>query len=201
MLVKNSADEDREIVQRVLAGDSSAFAELVRKYQDKVMRHCFAMLSNSSDAEDAAQEVFVKAFRGLRNFKSNSAFSTWLFRITANHCTDELRRSARARTVGWESLTRPQLRLAEASSAMPADVAVPVEQAQLLKLVLAELPREQREVLLLRELYGLSYEEIARSTNCTVDSVKARLRRVREKLDTVVRGRFDLGGPGDRGVH
>src|SRR3989338_5779947 len=97
-------DEDRNVVERVRAGDKEAYALLVRNHQARIRSFCLWTLGNAAEADDAAQEVFIKAYRGLSGFRGGSSFSTWLYRITVNHCRDLLRSGGRGRTESLDAL-------------------------------------------------------------------------------------------------
>lgn len=180
-ILEGTPIDDLESISRVLIGDKQAFAELVRKYQGKVRAYCYSMLTDREAAEDAAQEVFIKVFRSLDRFKADSSFSTWLYRITANHCMDLLRKRARENNISWDALTEktgePHTPLH--SNENPLSV---VEHKDLLGKVLSVLNLEYREIIILREVQELSYEEIAEVLQCSLDAVKARLKRARKQL-------------------
>ena len=172
---------DSEIIKRVLSGDTDAFAGLVRKYQAPIRRFCIGVLGDGALADDAAQEAFLKAYLALKTFRGDSTFGTWLYRIAANQCRDLLRRQGRRRLVSLEAMSEetsgdnPVLvdpRSNEAPASDHADATL-----QLLK----RLPEKSREVLVLREVQGLSYEEISCALGCSLDAVKARLRRARQE--------------------
>ncbi len=174
--------DDTDIVQRILAGDHQAYAVLVRKYEASVRGCCLGMLPNPSDADDAAQEVFIKAYHALGSFRGDAAFSTWLYRIAANHCRDLLRRSARHQTESWDALLEQQGDRIEALLSTPPDVEIPMEQTELMRRVFACLPEQYRTILILREVDGLSYQELAETLACSLDAVKGRLKRARQEL-------------------
>ena len=183
--MKNSGD-DFEMVLEVLAGNRNAYAGIVRRYQERVRGYCRMMLSNAAQAEDAAQEVFIKAYQALAKFRGNAAFSTWLYRITANHCMDLLRKAARRKTESWEALLEKEGEKIEALfSLMPE--ANRLEQSELLSKVLSHLPERARMVLVLREIQGLSYQEMAETLDCSVDTVKGQLKRARQEIETKLR--------------
>lgn len=153
------------------------FERLILENQDRVFRLCASMLGDRREAEDAAQEVFLKAYRSLGKFKGQAAVSTWLHRIAANHCLDVLRKRARRPA---EPLTEE---LAQRLFTEPPDL----EALDLADRALSELPPDYRLALTLRELQGFTYEEIAEITGSSLDSVKARLRRAREQLEERLR--------------
>lgn len=152
-----------------MRGDREAYAELVRSHHPRVIRLCAFLLSDPVAGEDAAQEVFLKAYRQLSGFRGDAAFSTWLTRIAYHHCADILRSRAR----------RPTEPLNETfADPLPSPVEAFIS-AESLQKTLGALPEESREILLLREVEGLTYEEIAETLDCTLDAVKSRLRRAR----------------------
>ena len=173
---------DAEIIQAVLGGDREAYAGLVRAYQGLVIRFCLSFLSNMAEAEDAAQDVFVKAYRALPSFRGSSSFSTWIYRIASNHCKDVLRKRVRQKTESWEALVEREGEKIEHFFSSTDQTELSPEQTELALSLLNDLPLKYKSIIILREVEGLSYEEIARVENCSLDSVKARLRRARAEL-------------------
>jgi len=181
-------DEEARLVRDAAAGGRDAFAELVRRHQGRVRRLCLGLLRDPARADDAAAEVFLKAFSALERFEGRSSFSTWLHRIAVHHCLDLFRREARQETQPLEErIDRP------GEPAVP-DPSARLEDADLAARLLAALPEEQRLALLLREAQGLSYAEVAEVLGTSLDSVKARLRRARAAL---AQGLRHFSGPGD----
>ncbi len=146
----------------------------MRAHHGRVIRLCQLLLSNPTEAEDAAQDVFVKAYSSFSNFRGASSFSTWINRIAYNHCMDLLRRRRRERTESLEQTPENELPV----QPLPSESSEELLQA---------LRPEYREILALREVAGLRYDEIAASLKCSLDSVKARLRRAREELQEKAR--------------
>lgn len=171
--------DDLELIQNIRSGQRDAYAHLVRKYQAKVLRLCSSLLGNPTAAEDAAQEIFIKAYQALDAFRGNAAFATWLYRIAANHCKDLLRKRARQKTESWDALVESQGEQVQELLAPSPDPSAAAANAELIDRLLSPLSPDYRLVLTLREAEGLSYQEIADVMKCSVDSVKARLRRAR----------------------
>ncbi len=172
---------DEELVMLARAGDLDAYGVLVRRHHARVAGLCFSVLENSADADDAAQDVFLKAHRSLGGFHGEARFSTWLYRIAMNRCLDLKRHGARRRTVPLDAVLDAS---GEPRESLGAEPAVATDRADELKEVhrlIAGLPQSQGAALLLRA-QGLDYEEISAALECTVDSVKARLRRARRSL-------------------
>lgn len=166
---------DTELIAAVLNGDNEAFAGLVSRHQRQVAGFCLSMLSDAQAAEDAAQDVFVKAFIALPGFRGGASFSTWLYRIAYNHCCSLRRKTARARQESLDAMpeaARETALRAAAEEETPHTAPVDPETA------LGALPPAYRAVIAMR-LEGLSYSDIAASLEVSVDSVKARLKRAR----------------------
>ncbi len=194
--------DEQEIIGEVLSGDAEAFAALIRAHQARVRLVCLVFLGNKEDADDAAQDVFLKAFKGLEGFKAEASFQTWLLRIADNHCRDLLRARKRHYTFSLDDL------LAEKGDAFEAFLARngPSEQPaayssqdlELLGRLFSALPPEDREILAMREAEMLSYEDIAQKLQCTLDAVKGRLKRARAALVEKCRNFLDTADPRPR---
>jgi len=164
---------DRFLVAAAQAGDLQAFEALVRRHQDSAYRVALRMLGSKADAEDTAQEALVQAWRRLSTFRGESAFSTWLYRIVTNRCLNV--RAAR----------RPMEALPDVLMNRDGDPPEALERSERLHALahgLLELSAEQRAALVLRELEGLSYEEIAQVLGVSVPAVKGRIHRARLAL-------------------
>jgi RNA polymerase sigma-70 factor, ECF subfamily len=183
---KAVAITDNELIERVLAGSREDFAELVRRHFARVLGLCASMLGPSA-ADDAGQEVFLKAYARLKDFRRDSAFSTWLYRVASNHCLDQLRRDARRRTESLEALTERESPGLQRLLAEPGDAARSLEDAELVRAVLDRLPEDYRLILTLRELEGLEYKELMAALDCSMDSVKAKLQRARRLFRETLR--------------
>lgn len=189
------SDEERSLVRRAKDGDMAAFEEIVRANEATVYRLALRQLGSREDAEDAAQEVFLKAYTSIRSFRGESKLSVWLYRITCNVCTDALRRRKETASLTVETeegsgeLELPDERFDPAALAERADLRAQIGAA------LARLPADARQVLLLRELGGSSYEEIAQTLSLDLGTVKSRIFRARKKLCALLGGNFSEGSP------
>jgi len=183
---RGPAIDDNEIIARVLDGDPAEYAELVRRHHARVFALCASLLGPSA-AEDAAQEVFLKAYERLADYRGDSAFSTWLYRVASNLCLDVLRRERRRRSESLDALTEREGARLERLLAEPGDAARALEDVDLARRALAALPEDYRLILTLREMEGLEYKELMAALDCSMDSVKAKLRRARRSFREALR--------------
>jgi RNA polymerase sigma-70 factor (ECF subfamily) len=176
-------DSEAQHLQRAIAGDLDAFNALVELHQRSVYNLCLRMIGNAAGAEDAAQDAFLAAYRAIRSFRGQS-FRAWLLRIAANACTDELRRRSRRPAISLETPLP--------GSDEPPDVPEPApgpeaetlrsEQRAMIQAALLRLPEDQRLAVVLCDIHGYAYEEIAEVTRVSIGTVKSRIARGREKL-------------------
>jgi RNA polymerase sigma-70 factor (ECF subfamily) len=180
--------EDQALVERSQGGDLAAFEALVEKYRQRVWRLAFNVLRDREEAWDVAQEAFVRAWQALKNFRGQSAFYTWLFRITMNVASDRLRqRGARGRAFGTERIGEEEMeRTMPDTELTPDERAVRVEQRARIDKALATLPEHHRTIIMLSDLEGLSYREIADVLEIPMGTVMSRLHNARKKLRDVL---------------
>lgn len=179
-------DVDRLLVERVQRGDKQAFGLLVSKYQRKLARLVSRLIWNSSDVEDVVQESFIRAYRALPNFRNDSAFYTWLYRIGVNSAKDWLV-SNRARisatsAVDIEDVENYEIGEQHRDNDTPEEVLMSKQIAATVNAAVADLPEDMRMAVSLREIDGLSYEEIAEAMNTPVGTVRSRIFRAREAI-------------------
>jgi RNA polymerase sigma-70 factor (ECF subfamily) len=185
--------DDRALVERATRGDREAFGALVQRHQDRVFNLAYQVVRNREDALDVAQEAFVKAFTSLPSFKGESSFTTWMHRIVVNLAIDALRRRRRGDATTYDDRRAVSDDAGETLMA-PDDPATAMEARQLRTLLgrgIQALPPAHRAVLILREIEGLSYEEIARAVGCSLGTVMSRLFYARRKLQKVLRPHLD----------
>ena len=176
--------DENKIIEQVLAGDNNAFGALVECYQGKVYNLALRMCGDRDEAFDLAQEAFFRAWRGLSGFQRESAFSTWLFRLTANVCLDHLRAKKRRPTVSLNTLVEDEeveLQIPDPAKG-PEELLLAAEDRKALTRAMDQLPVEYRQILTLRAINGLSYEEIAAILEMPEGTVKSRLFRARMAL-------------------
>ncbi|NLC84804.1 MAG: sigma-70 family RNA polymerase sigma factor [Ruminococcaceae bacterium] len=177
---------EAQVLRRAAAGDKEAFAELAERYSAPLYGLCFSMLGNQSDAQDCVQETFFKAYRTFANFRQQSTVYTWLYRIAANTCYDLMRRRQRH---SERSLDQPletadgELYQQFADEAdLPDEMLDRKETIAAVRAAIRELPENLRRILILRDIEGLAYEEIAVLENLRAGTVKSRLFRARKQL-------------------
>lgn len=180
-----TVDEEQALIRRVQSGDTSAFEPLLTTYEKGVYNLCLRMVRNPADAEDLAQETFLKAYRGIAGYRGESKFSVWLYRIASNLCLDFLRQQKRRPTAPLTVEDEDgDLRETEVADGrlQPERLLEQKLTGDSLRRGLDALPPEFRQVLLLRELQGLSYEEIGGILGLESGTVKSRIFRARKKL-------------------
>ena len=184
--------DDRELVRLSQAGTESSFEELVRRHQQRVFALVGGILRCPEDVEDVAQQVFLKAYLGIKKFDQRAAFSTWLYKIAVNECWDYLRKKKVRPLVYEADLSEEQVsRLDGIVSAErpPADANSRAETRELLERMLSALPEQDRQLLVLKEMEGFSVQELAQILNLNVNTVKVRLFRARGRIMDVYRRR------------
>lgn len=191
----SAQDPDGALIERIQDGDRAAFNQLVLKYRNRVMGIAARMVGDRAEAEDLAQDVFVKAYHALDGFHGDALFSTWLYRITANSCLNHRKRRRREATTALDgpAPTAPD------GAANPQSLLERKELKLLLEKAIQALPQDQRLVLILRDIEGLSYEEIADSTGLELGTVRSRLHRARSALRMTIRPKVSLNGEGREG--
>jgi len=178
-------EEEKAIIERVINGDKNAFEELVLANQKNVYNLALKMTRNEDDALDISQEAFIKAYNQLGKFRGDSRFSVWLYRLTYNLCIDFLRKKPSSSVISLDyeddggevkPLEIPDLRN------LPEDSAIRDETRKSINESINELPLKHREILVMREITGMSYDDIALSLNINAGTVKSRLARARLNL-------------------
>lgn len=167
-----------EWLQRALEGDDTAFANIVEAYQRPVFNLCYRMLGDPTDAEDAAQETFWRAYQNLRRYDQKRSFATWLLSIAAHYCIDQ-QRKRRVPLLSMELLPEED---APDSAPNPEKVVGELEESSQMRRLLSKLGPQDRAAVILRYWYEFSEEEIAKSLSLTVSAVKSRLHRARKEL-------------------
>ena len=188
---------EESLLQRAKNGDQAAFGELVTLYEKKVYALALRMCKHPEDAAEASQEAFLAAWQGLKFFRGEASFSTWLYRLTSNACVDLLRKEQRHRAAAGPSLDDEEVYLDVADSApSPHDIAEKGELKEQIEAGIRALSPEHREVLVLREIHQLSYDEIAETLSLDSGTVKSRISRGRKQLRNFLLKSGNFSPPG-----
>jgi RNA polymerase sigma-70 factor (ECF subfamily) len=192
--LRTTQPDDLTLVRRSRAGDQGAFKALVERYQKRVFAQALGIVKDPDDAMDIAQEAFVKVYRYLENFKGDSSFYTWLYRIVANLCVDRMRRKASSQSpdnvqfdekIEQEELATSGI-LSTRLGTNPQKAVLRAELAKKIDEALEQIPEKHREILLLRELEGMSYEDLARVLRVPKGTVMSRLFHARSKMQRLL---------------
>jgi RNA polymerase sigma-70 factor (ECF subfamily) len=186
---------DRQLVERVQRGDKRAFELLVAKYQRKIFRLLSRLIRDPGEIEDVAQEAFIKAYRALPNFRGDSAFYTWLYRIAINTAKNHLVAQGRRAPTSTETEVEDAERMDDAGQLRDVDtpdsMLLSKQVGEAVNRAIDRLPEDLRTAIVLREIEGLSYEEIAESMNCPIGTVRSRIFRAREAIANELRPLLD----------
>ena len=170
------------LLKQAMQGDADAFTALCGPYEGLVYRHCLQMLRNRTDAEDAAQEALLRAYRSMPRFRADCGVATWLYRIAHNVCLDVLKRPQSKTDIASLETLRESGYEPPDDAQTPESAYLAQSDAERLADAVAELPDEQRTLISLRYGDGLSYDELALATGLTLGTVKSRLNRAKERL-------------------
>lgn len=179
-------DEEVILIQRLKRGDERAFEQIFHRYQEQVYNVAYRMVGNRETAEDMTQEVFLRVFQKIRGFKGKSAFSTWLYRLTVNLCVDHIRKQRAHPVESLEELVGNSEMDVDAAFLVdemtPEDELVLKERRAAVQRIINSLPDKLRAVIILREIEGLSYKELAEALSCSMGRVKSLLHEARIEL-------------------
>ncbi len=180
---------DEELVKKSVEGDQRAFEDLVSKYEKLVYSICYRMFTNNDDALDYTQETFIKVYKSMEKAIGKGSFKSWICTIATNTCLDELRRRSKRSTVSLDAHfdndeSNVKLEIAD-TNATPIEELIQNEDAQLLKDAINALSDENKAIIVLRDIEGLSYDEIAQSLDISIGTVKSRISRSRKKLQKI----------------
>jgi RNA polymerase sigma-70 factor (ECF subfamily) len=187
---------EQSLLEKAKAGDVAAFEELIEAYQKKVFNLALRMIGNADDAADLAQEAFIRIYKAISGFKEQSSFSTWVYRITTNVCLDEIRKRKNRKVISLDEeihMDDSEMKRQVASDApRPDETAEREELRRIVNDAINSLPDEQRTAITLRDLHGMSYEEIARILDCPDGTVKSRINRARQALKNLLSSKREL---------
>lgn len=187
---------DSGLVRKAKQGDIQAFEKLINKHQKRVYNIALRMLQNPEDAYDISQEVFIRVFKSMKEFREEASFSTWIYRIAKNACLDELRKRKKRNIVSLdenmefeEGTVKRQI---EDEAPGPDILYESKELKDIVKLALRHLSNDHRLVIVLRDLQGFSYDEIAKILDCPEGTVKSRINRARKALKDILESKMEL---------
>ena len=184
------------LLEKAKAGDIAAFEELIEGYQKRIYNLAYRILGNYEDAGDMAQEALIRIFRSIANFKEQSYFSTWVYRITTNVCLDEIKKRKNKKVISLDEEIRMEdgeMKRQIMSDDLQPDAAAELEELRtFVSDAINSLPEDQRLVITLRDIQGLSYEEISSVLDCPSGTVKSRINRARQALKKVLSTKREL---------
>lgn len=190
------SNNEQLLVERSKNGDISAFEMLVETYQKKVFNLAYRIIGNYDDANDLAQEAFIRIFRSISGFKGQSSFSTWIYRITTNVCLDEIRKRKNKLVQSLDEDIQTDdgemQRQIMSDDPLPDEILEKQELRAVINDSLEELKEEYRIIITLRDIQGMSYEEIAKALDCPTGTVKSRINRARQALKNVLLTKKEL---------
>jgi RNA polymerase sigma-70 factor (ECF subfamily) len=190
------SDLEKLLVKKSQSGDIEAFESLISSYDKRAYNIAYRVMGNEEDAKDMAQEAMLRIFRSIKDFKGQSSFSTWLYRIVTNVCLDELRRRKNDKHISIDSTIQTEngeLHIELSSDKeTPESVYERVEQRELIKKAIRELNDEYRSVIVLRDIQGFSYDEISNMLDCSLGTVKSRINRARTMLRDKLKASMEL---------
>ncbi|MDO4740748.1 MAG: sigma-70 family RNA polymerase sigma factor [Eubacteriales bacterium] len=185
--------EDNFLIKQAIRGDAYAFEQLMRRHEGRMYSVALRMCGNREDAQDCVQEAMLRIYRALDRFKGQSSFSTWIYRITMNTCLDELRRRKVRASTSLDTLLENGWSPTDETDT-PEHRTIEAERRKALSGAIQSLPEDMRSAIVLREMQGLSYEEISDVLAVNVGTIKSRISRGREKLRQLITSKPELFG-------
>jgi RNA polymerase sigma-70 factor (ECF subfamily) len=189
-------ENEKLLLEKAKNGDVEAFEHLIEGYQKKVYNIALRMIGNYDDAYDMAQETFIRVFRSIKNFKEQSSFSTWVYKITTNVCLDELRKRKNRNVVSLDDdikLDNNEVKRQVQDDKPTPDVLVEMDELKnIVNDAINKLSGEHRTAIILRDIHGFSYEEISEIINCPQGTVKSRINRARRALKELLQTKTEL---------
>ena len=178
-------ETDALLVRRAASGDADAFEALVQASQHRIYALCLRMTGSPQDVQDLAQEALLRIYRSLSSFREQANFDTWAYRIATNACIDELRRRKRSELLSMEALQEAGHEL-PSQAPCPEEAAIRRENLEELQRAILQLPADQRAAVVLRDVQGLSYEQVANALDLNLNTVKSRICRGRQRLQGIL---------------
>ncbi|MCX7748555.1 MAG: sigma-70 family RNA polymerase sigma factor [Clostridia bacterium] len=191
-----SVENEKHLLIKAKNGDIEAFEKLIGEYQKKVFNIAFRMVGNHDDASEIAQEVFLKVYKSLKSFKEEASFSTWIYRITTNVCLDELRKKKNKKVISLDEEIKAQdgeMKRQVVDDSPTPEMAV---EGKIIRKAVSDsikmLSEEHRIVIVMRDIQGFSYEEIAKVLKCPEGTIKSRINRARQSLREILKNNKEL---------
>jgi len=187
------ARTEHDLIERAGRGDADAFEQLLSAQEGRMYAVALRMCGNREDAQDCMQEAMIRIYRAISSFKGQSSFSTWVYRVTMNSCLDELRRRKARTATSLDAMVENGFAPTDESDT-PERHTLQAEQRRLLEKTIAELPEDMRAAIVLRDIQGCSYDEIAQVLETNVGTIKSRISRGRERLRGILSQQPELFG-------
>jgi len=181
-------DKDEILIEQTLAGNKNAFGEIINRHKNEIIRTAYRFCGDFKEAEDIAQDVFIKAYTNLSKFKKEASFSTWLYRITYNTACNYTRLK-RKNPVSYETFKDKNINSSRHlidKTDNPVDKAAKKEEEKMIQEALNKLPLKLKSAIVFREYEGLSYREISKVLGCSIGTVESRIARARQKLKVLL---------------
>lgn len=182
--------EDK-LISKAVSGDGAAFSELMTMHEKRMYAVALRMCGNREDAQDCLQDAMIRIYRSISGFKGQSSFGTWVYRITMNTCLDELRKRKSRQSASLDNLVESGFSPTDGVNT-PEKQAVNSEQRRVLNTAIQSLPEEMRSAIVLRDIQGFTYDEIAEMQDANIGTIKSRISRAREKLRQILRENAEL---------
>lgn len=183
--------DEKKLIERAIRGDACAFNELMSAHERRMYAVAMRMFGNREDAEDCLQDAMIRIYRAISGFKFQSSFATWVYRVTMNTCLDELRKRKNRQSTSLDGLLDAGWMPTDAQDT-PEQHALRAEVRSSIYAFIRELPEDMRAAVVLRDVHGMSYEDIATALDTNVGTVKSRISRGREKLREKIMARSEL---------
>ena len=188
-----STSDEQELIRLASGGDPAAFETLMSAHESRMYAVALRMCGSREDAQDCLQEAMIRVYRAMSSFKGQSSFATWVYRITMNSCLDELRRRKNRTATSLDALLDNGFAPSDENDT-PERHSLQNEQRRCIERAIAELPEDMRSAIVLRDIQGCSYEEIAQVLDANVGTIKSRISRGRERLRSVLMRQPELFG-------
>ena len=182
---------EEELIARAASGNGAAFSDLMAMHESRMFALALRMCTNREDAQDCLQNAMIRIYRSIGGFKAQSSFSTWVYRITMNTCLDELRRRKVRGAASLDGLLESGWSPSDEDD-VPERHAIASEQRRALERAIAQLPEDMRAAVVLRDVQGFSYDEIADALSANIGTVKSRISRGRERLRLILKEHMEL---------